>query len=74
MPVKKVYENENGVLVKECNKCKITQPTETNFYMYKTNQKFCPLSKCKQCMKVEYMEKCKDKIYKYKKIPIINVY
>lgn len=73
MPVKKVYENENGVLVRICNICKITQPTE-NFYMKRMNQKLYPLSKCKQCMKMEYMDKCKDKIYKYKKIPIINVY
>ena len=78
MPVKKVYENDNGELVKKCNKCKIIQPID-NFYKKKMfikilqDYKYYPVSKCKLCMKIEYLEKCKDKVYKYNKIPMIPV-
>ena len=63
MPVLKVYKNDNGILVKECNKCNVILPT-SNFYKQKmfcksdNNYRYYPINMCK---------KCKSDVYKIKK-------
>ena len=63
MPVLKVYKNDNGILVKECNKCNEIQPT-SDFYKQKmfcksdNNHRYYPINMCK---------KCKSDVYKMKK-------